>query len=148
MRERYHALMADPAGIEAILQAGAHKARAEATPFMGELRQAVGLRNLGTRPAAPAKAKAAKNAAPAFKQYREKDGLFYFKLQDAEARVLLQSQGFESPRDAAQMIAALQKDGLSALALQQGSGQVQPPPGVETAEVAQALKFFAEASAS
>jgi hypothetical protein len=40
------------------------------------------------------------------------------------------------------MIAALQKDGLSALALQQGSGQVQPPPGVETAEVAQALKFL------
>jgi hypothetical protein len=92
MRERYHALMADPGKIEAILQAGAHKARAEATPFMGELRQAVGLRNLGTRPAAPGKAKAAKSAAPAFKQYREKDGLFYFKLQDAEARVLLQSQ--------------------------------------------------------
>lgn len=148
MRERYHALMADPAGIEAILQAGAHKARAEATPFMGELRHAVGLRKLDTRPAAPAKAKAAKNAAPAFKQYREKDGLFYFKLQDAEARVLLQSQGFESPRDAAQVIAALQKDGQPALAALQAQGQVQALPGIDAADVAAALKFFAEASAS
>lgn len=148
MRERYHALMADPGKIETILQAGAHKARAEATPFMGELRRAVGLRKLDTRPAGAKAAKTAKSAAPAFKQYREKDGLFYFKLQDAEARVLLQSQGFESPRDAAQMIAALQKDGPPALAALQAQGQVQPLPGVEADEVAAALKFFAEAAAS
>ena len=148
MRERYHALMADPGKIEAILQAGAQKARAEATPFMGELRRAVGLRNLGTRPAAPGKAKAAKSAAPAFKQYREKDGLFYFKLQDAEARVLLQSRGFEAPRDAAQMIAALQQDGQAALAGLLAQGQVQALPGVSDTDVAAALRFFAEAAAS
>jgi tryptophanyl-tRNA synthetase len=142
MRERYHALMADPAKIEAILQAGAQKARAEATPFMGELRHAVGLRNLGAKPAGTAKSKTAKTAAPAFKQYREKDGQFYFKLQDADARVLLQSQGFESPRDAAQMIAALQKDGFEALATLQT--KVQTLPGIEAAEVAAALRFFSD----
>lgn len=140
MRERYHALMADPGRIEDILQAGARKARAEASPFMAELRRAVGLRKLDTRPAAPAKAaKTAKSAAPAFKQYREKDGLFYFKLQDADARVLLQSRGFESPRDAAQAIAALQKDGLEAL-----PGQAEALPGVAEAELAAVLRSFAE----
>lgn len=140
MRERYHALMADPGRIEDILQAGARKARAEATPFMAELRRAVGLRKLDTRPAAPAKAaKTAKSAAPAFKQYREKDGLFYFKLQDADARLLLQSRGFESPRDAAQAIAALQKDGLEAL-----PGQAEALPGVAEAELAAVLRSFAE----
>ena len=108
----------------------------------------MGLRNLGTRPAAPGKAKAAKSAAPAFKQYREKDGLFYFKLQDAEARVLLQSRGFEAPRDAAQMIAALQQDGQAALAGLLAQGQVQALPGVSDTDVAAALRFFAEAAAS
>ena len=137
MRERYHALMADPARIGAILQAGARKARAEATPFMAELRQAVGLRRLDNRPAVPAKAKSAKSAAPAFKQYREKDGLFYFKLQDAEARVLLQSRGYESPREAAQAIDALQKDGLAAL-----QGHAQALPGVTEGDLVAVLRFF------
>jgi tryptophanyl-tRNA synthetase len=136
MRERYHALMADPGRIEAILQAGARKARAEATPFMAELRHAVGLRKLDTRPAA-AKAKAAKSATPVFKQYREKDGLFYFKLQDADGRLLLQSRGFESPREAAQAIAALQKDGLEAL-----PGQAEALPGVTEVDLATVLGAF------
>jgi len=137
MRERYHALIADPGRIEAILQAGARKARAEATPFMAELRRAVGLRKLDSLPAAAGKAKAAKSAAPAFKQYREKDGLFYFKLQDADARLLLQSRGFESPREAALAIAALQKDGLEAL-----PGQAQALPGVTEDELTAVLRFF------
>ena len=139
MRERYHALIADPGRIEAILQAGARKARAEATPFMAELRRAVGLRKLDSLPAAAGKAKAAKSAAPAFKQYREKDGLFYFKLQDADARLLLQSRGFESPREAALAIAALQKDGLEAL-----PGQAQALPGVTEDELTAVLRFFAD----
>jgi tryptophanyl-tRNA synthetase len=139
MRERYHALMADPGRIEAILQAGARKARAEATPFMAELRHAVGLRKLDTRPAASAKAKAAKSATPVFKQYREKDGLFYFKLQDADGRLLLQSRGFESPREAAQAIAALQKDGLEAL-----PGQAEALPGVTEVDLATVLGLFSD----
>ncbi|MEY3516116.1 MAG: hypothetical protein RIS67_333, partial [Pseudomonadota bacterium] len=74
MRERYNALMADPARIEAILQAGAVKARAIATPLLQELRHAVGLRNLGSVLPAQSNASNEKPALPVFKQYREKDG--------------------------------------------------------------------------
>ncbi|QEA38765.1 tryptophan--tRNA ligase [Pistricoccus aurantiacus] len=42
-RERYQALMEDPAYIERVLAKGAEKARAEAAPFMDRLRQVVGL---------------------------------------------------------------------------------------------------------
>lgn len=141
MRERYHDLISDPAKIEATLQAGAQKARAEATPFMGELRRAVGLRNLATKPAGASKGKSVKSVAPAFKQYREKDGQFYFKLQDADAKVLLQSQGFESPREAALLISTLQNEGAGALAALQDKLQILP--GIEAAEVEMALRFFA-----
>ncbi|OGB01356.1 MAG: tryptophan--tRNA ligase [Burkholderiales bacterium RIFCSPHIGHO2_12_FULL_61_11] len=141
MRERYHALINDPASIEALLQAGAEKARAVATPFLRELRQAVGLRNLDSLSAAAPKSKAARTAAPAFKQYREKDGKFYFKLVDANARVLLQSQGFESPREAALTIARLQKEGSTALATLRG--EVAAANGIAAGELDAALQFFA-----
>ncbi|MFZ3128808.1 MAG: tryptophan--tRNA ligase [Rhodoferax sp.] len=114
MREAYEDLIRNPAKIEAILLAGAAKARQRATPFMAELRHAVGLRKLGdqTKAAAP---KTTKAALPSFKQYREADGQFHFKLVDAQGRLLLQSLGFESPRQAAQAIGLLQKEGASAL---------------------------------
>ncbi|WP_225784343.1 tryptophan--tRNA ligase [Xenophilus sp. Marseille-Q4582] len=112
LRERYDALMADPAQIERILRAGAEKARVESRALMARAREAVGLRNLGQQPAATggkaAKA-AAKAAGPSFKQYRERDGQFYFKLQDGRGALLLQSRGFASPQEAGQAIAALQK---------------------------------------
>ncbi|MDO8718173.1 MAG: tryptophan--tRNA ligase [Polaromonas sp.] len=145
MRERYHAMLNDPAHIEALLQAGADKARAVATPLMRELRHAVGLRSLGALPAAAAKSKAAKAAAPTFKQYREKDSRFYFKLLDADARLLLQSQGFESPRDAAMAISNLQKEGPAALVTLQG--QVEVAQGITDIELAAALRFFTAAHA-
>ena len=46
MRSRYQSLMADAPRIEQLLQHGAAKARAIATPFLAELRRAVGLRKL------------------------------------------------------------------------------------------------------
>jgi tryptophanyl-tRNA synthetase len=45
-RERYEELMANPARIEDVLQAGASKARAYATPFIGRIREAIGIRKL------------------------------------------------------------------------------------------------------
>ena len=114
MREKYETLMQDPAQIEAILLAGAKKARAIATPFMTTLRHAVGLRNLAT--GSTAKVKAEKQARASFKQYREKDGKFYFKLQDASGALVLQSLGFESPKVAGQAIAQLQTQGSAAVA--------------------------------
>lgn len=46
-RERYEALMAEPARIEAELHRGAERARSIATPFLGKIRQAIGFRPLG-----------------------------------------------------------------------------------------------------
>ena len=51
-----------------------------------------------------------------FKQYREQDGQFYFKLSAANGEVLLQSKGYANPRDAAGAIAALKQQGAAALA--------------------------------
>ena len=45
-RERYEALMAEPARIEETLLEGAEKARAWATPFLDRIRKAVGIRGL------------------------------------------------------------------------------------------------------
>ncbi|RJP72179.1 MAG: tryptophan--tRNA ligase [Comamonadaceae bacterium] len=114
LREVYDRLIQDPAQIEKTLKAGAQKARAIATPFTARLRDAVGLRRLDSVVATTTKA--ARSAAPAFKQYRESDGLFYFKLVDAGGQLLLQSTGFASGKDAAQAIARLQQQGSQALA--------------------------------
>ncbi|GMU45732.1 MAG: tryptophan--tRNA ligase [Porticoccaceae bacterium] len=46
-RSRYEALLADPGHIEAVLRAGAEKARTLAAPRLAELRRAVGIRPLG-----------------------------------------------------------------------------------------------------
>jgi tryptophanyl-tRNA synthetase len=115
MREHYQSLIDNPAQMDKILLAGADKARQLATPFMRELRHAVGLRALSSGSAAPV-AKEAKTTLPSFKQYREKDGQFYFKLVDAKGQVLLQSLGFASPKEAGQTIARLQSEGPDALA--------------------------------
>ena len=140
MRERYEHLVAHPAELEAILQAGAAKARARATPFMRELREAVGLRSLAQGAGGAKKEKAKAGALPSFKQYRETDGLFYFKLVDAQGRVLLQSNGFASPREAGQFIAGL-KAAPETLAL---GGQAQPAQGVLPDEISTALRAFSE----
>lgn len=128
MRERYEHLVSHPEEIERILQAGAVKARERATPLMKELREAVGLRNLASAAAGAKKAKAKASSLPSFKQYREADGQFYFKFVDAQGKVLLQSEGFASGKDAAARIAQLKQGGMAA-----------PTP-----EVAAALQELAE----
>ncbi|MBB1077748.1 tryptophan--tRNA ligase [Rhodoferax sp. 4810] len=143
LRANYDALMRDPGKIEAIFKAGADKARAIATPFMAELRHAVGLRDLRAKDAASTKA--AKVALPVFKQYREADGQFYFKLQSGEGKLLLQSSGFASPKVAGQSIAALQTQGTAALA--DMAGQVQLADGVTASELDSSLQALREARA-
>jgi tryptophanyl-tRNA synthetase len=123
--------------LERILQAGAAKARARATPLMRELREAVGLRNLASI-AGAAKKEKTKAALPSFKQYREDDGLFYFKFVDAQGRLLLQSAGFASPKEAGQCIAGLK----AAQSLPAGVAAV-PPQGVSPEQVAAALREMA-----
>jgi len=114
MRARYQHLMEHPHEVEAMLLQGAIKARAVATPFMARLRQAMGLRGLAVQSTSGA-AKAAKSASAAFKQYRESDGQFYFKLLDAKGALLLQSTGFANPKEAAQVMTQLKAGGASAL---------------------------------
>ena len=135
MRAVYDELMKDPARIEAVLKAGAAKARATATPFTARLRHAVGLRPLD-QVAEVRKTKGAKAAGPVFKQYRESDGRFHFKLTDARGTVLLQSRGFEAPREAAQAMARIQAEGLPALTDLQDRLEPAPDPAALVAALA------------
>jgi tryptophanyl-tRNA synthetase len=140
MRERYAELMAHPEQIEAVLQAGAAKARRIATPFLSELRQAVGLRTMvavGGQPADKATDKSAE--PPVFKQYREADGQFYFKLTAPKGELLLQSQAFAQGRDAGTWVKRLKTEGAGALA----DAPVNRADGVDEATVVAALNAVA-----
>ena len=141
MRERYNALMAEPEKIEALLRRrGAELREQFAIPLLRELRHAVGLRDLSSVGDKPKEKAAAKAALPSFKQYREADGQFYFKLLDAEGNLLVQSGGYPAPRDAGQRIAGLkQADDASALAGQDLS------LAVDAAVVLEALAALREA---
>jgi tryptophanyl-tRNA synthetase len=138
MRAKYEHLVSHPQELEDVLQAGAAKARTRATPLIRELRHAVGLRNLAAT-AGTAKKEKAKAALPSFKQYREADGQFYFKFVDAQGRLLLQSAGFASPKEAGQFIAA-----LKASQSLPPDGKASPVDGVSPGQVAAALKELAE----
>jgi len=108
-RENYLRLIERPAELEDILQAGAEKARKVATPFLGELREAVGLRSFrsAVQSADSGKKKAAKGAR--FVSFRE-DGQFLFRLLSAEGEQLLLSRGFADGKSAGAVTKALQAD--------------------------------------
>ena len=139
MRAQYEELINNPAKVDAILLKGAAKARSIATPLIQELRHAVGLRALANQGSASTAAahKTVRAAAPSFKQYREKDGQFYFKLVDPQGRVLLQSLGFASPKDAGLIIGQLQQNDANALTAL--GGQISLGEGFTEAEVSAAL---------
>ncbi|WP_043309124.1 tryptophan--tRNA ligase [Pseudomonas sp. ML96] len=107
-RERYNALITRPADLEDILLAGAAKARKIATPFLGELREAVGLRSFREQVQASGgeKKKAAKSAR--FVSFRDEDGSFRFRLLDAAGDQLLLSRSFADGKAAGQASKALQ----------------------------------------
>lgn len=144
MRARYDELMARPERIEDTLQEGAAKARALAAPLLQRLREAVGLRRFQPLAAAvrdDARPKVA--ALPVFKQYREADGHFYFKLSAHDGRTLLQSEGFAGGREAGEWVKRLKTEGAAALA----GAPVQRGDGVGEDEVAQALAALVAAAA-
>ncbi|MGY2185029.1 tryptophan--tRNA ligase [Pseudomonas sp. SDO5591_S426] len=107
-RERYNQLIERPADLEDILQHGAKKARSVATPFLNELREAVGLRSFvaQTQVAATTKKKAAKAAR--FVSFREDDGSFRFRLLAADGEQLLLSRNFADGKTAGQVTKQLQ----------------------------------------
>jgi len=110
MRERYYDLMAAPEKIEALLQANGEQLRQRyAIPLIKKLRYAVGLRNLAQVNQRQQSSSDKKITLPQFKQYRETDGCFYFKLIDEMGDVLVQSEAFVSPRQAGQQVATLKQ---------------------------------------
>src|SRR3546814_3894370 len=100
--------------------------------------------DLGRRKAAPAKA-----AAPQFKQYREADGRFHFKLVDADGALLLQGAGHESARDTGQLVARLRQAGGAGLRANSGTVRLEDvvvgelADGVALEDVVAALARFA-----
>ncbi len=89
----------------------------------------------------------AKAALPQFKQYREADGRFHFKLVDADGRLLLQGAGFASPREAGAVVAALKQGAAFAVegtaVLVDGQNVAALAADVTAAELTEALAAFA-----
>ena len=120
MRERYEALMADPSAIETILQQGAQKARAIATPKLAALREVLGLRAMTTAPAPAAGSKAApkQGKMPRFASFRDADGSFRFRLFSAEGEELLLSKSFADPKAGGALQKQIRTLGAGAAVLQ------------------------------
>jgi tryptophanyl-tRNA synthetase len=93
------------------------------------------------RPAA-APVRQVRSELPVFKQYREADGQFYFKLSAEGGRVLLQSQGFGGGREAGEWVKRLKTEGAAALA----GAPVALGDGVAANEVDQALQALIAAA--
>jgi tryptophanyl-tRNA synthetase len=112
MRANYQELMSNPARIEEILQEGASKARAIATPFIKELRQAVGLRSLGAATSDQAGKSASKSAksgkAARFVSFRDEAGQFRFRFLAADGTELFCSVAFTDPKLAGAAMRSLQ----------------------------------------
>lgn len=110
-REHYHQLIARPADLEDILLAGATKARKIATPFLEQLREAVGLRSFRTsvQSTGEVKKKAAKSAR--FVSFRDDDGSFRFRLLAADGEQLLLSRSFADGKTAGAVSKQLQQGG-------------------------------------
>jgi tryptophanyl-tRNA synthetase len=87
-RERYRALIDEPARIEAILAAGATRARAQAIPFLRELRHAVGLRPLVAAATESGKKVKAKKVLGDVRVFREGPA-FFFKVRDDRGNTVL-----------------------------------------------------------
>ena len=101
MREKYDALIGKPGDIEEILQAGACRARTLATPFVGGLRYAAGLRDLRAKADVADRDVTAKAEKPALQPvvFREANA-FAFKVLDAKKVVLAEQGGFADPKAA------------------------------------------------
>ncbi|MFW3897835.1 tryptophan--tRNA ligase [Pseudomonas bharatica] len=108
-REHYQQLIARPADLEDILLAGAQKARKVATPFLEQLREAVGLRSFRSiaQGTVETKKKAAKAAR--FVSFRDEDGSFRFRLLGADGEQLLLSRSFADGKAAGAVTKQLQQ---------------------------------------
>ena len=114
MRERYEAYMQEPEKVEAILREGVERIRPRARALVDRCRNAVGLRAFKPLQAKKAAVKAKKSKA-SLKQYREKDGLFYFKLVNGQGKTLLTAGGLPSGKEVGAHLQSFKASGLGAL---------------------------------
>lgn len=153
-RERYHQLISKPHELEEILQAGAAKARKIATPFMAQLRDAVGLRSFSqVQVAEPISKKKAKKT-PRIVSFRDEQG-FRFRVLDAQGVAVLLSVAFADGRSAGQALKALQAGEADLLvveqqvqALQAGELIAQSESYASVAQAEQALTSVQQAMAA
>ncbi|CAM5632378.1 tryptophan--tRNA ligase [Rhodanobacter lindaniclasticus] len=121
LRERYDALMADPAAIEVILREGARKARAIAMPKLASLREVLGLRAMRTAAAAAGPARPAKAERVArLASFRDDAGRFRFRLFAADGEELLLSVPFADPKAAGVCQKRLKQLGAAAAVVKVG----------------------------
>ena len=121
-RERYHALIARPGDLEDILLAGAAKARRIATPFLGELREAVGLRNFRSEVKNTGQTKKKGGKTARFASFREADGSFRFRFFGADGEELLLSRPFADPKAIGAVTQQLVERGVDGLELRADEG--------------------------
>ena len=114
MRERYEAYMQEPEKVEAILREGVERIRPMARALVDRCRNAVGLRAFKPLQAKKAAVKAKKSKA-SLKQYREKDGLFYFKLVNGQGKTLLTAGGLPSGKEVGAHLQSFKASGRGAL---------------------------------
>ena len=114
MRERHEAYMQEPEKVEAILREGVERIRPMARALVDQCRNAVGLRTFKPLQEKKAAAKAKKSKA-SLKQYREKDGLFYFKLVNGQGKTLLTAGGLPSGKEVGAHLQSFKASGLGAL---------------------------------
>ena len=119
-RERYHALIDKPSDLEDILLAGAAKARRIATPFLGRLREAVGLRSFHTQPIVQNAQKKKAEKTARFVSFRDDEGKFRFRLLDASGEQLLLSVAFEDGKSAGIASKTLQENAGLDLRVEEG----------------------------
>jgi len=124
MRDNYESLMAHPSRIEEILQEGARKAHAIATPFIHELRQAVGK---GAR----------------FVSFRDEAGQFRFRFLGLDGAEIFSSVAFADPKIAGAAMRALQNGDLDAMLTFEG--ELDFSLTLEGAVVASGLKSTSSA---
>ena len=107
-REHYHQLISRPADLEDILLAGAQKARRIATPFLEQLREAVGLRSFRSTVQVSGETRKKAVKAARFVSFREEDGSFRFRLLAADGEQLLLSRSFADGKAAGAVSKQLQ----------------------------------------
>ena len=144
MRDNYEFLMSHPNRIEEILQEGARKARATATPFIHELRQAVGLRTLATQAdKSSTKQSKAGGKGARFVSFRDEAGQFRFRFLGLDGAEIFSSVAFADPKMAGAVMRALQNGDLDAMLTLEG--ELDFSLTLEGAVVASGLKSSSSA---